>query len=117
MTTDVNQEAPVAKTCNCGPDCDCGCNEGQPCTCGQADAQPAAQAAPAASGVQATYTVTGMTCGHCVKAVTEEVSAIPGVTGVDVDLATGRLTLTSEAPVDFDRVVEAVGEAGNYTVE
>jgi len=58
-----------------------------------------------------------MTCGHCVKAVTEEVSAIPGVTGVDVDLATGRLTLTSDAPVDFDRVVEAVGEAGNYTVE
>ncbi|TBT96454.1 copper chaperone [Propioniciclava tarda] len=65
----------------------------------------------------ATYTVTGMTCGHCVKAVTEEVSGIYGVTGVDVDLASGKLTITSDAPVDFDRVVEAVGEAGDYTVE
>lgn len=67
--------------------------------------------------VVATYTVSGMSCGHCVKAVTEEVSAVPGVTGVHVDLATGRLTVASEAPVDFDRIVEAVGEAGDYSVE
>ena len=47
-----------------------------------------------------TYTVVGMTCGHCVNAVTEEVSQVPGVTAVDVDLASGGLTVTSEAPVD-----------------
>ena len=48
----------------------------------------------------ATYTVVGMTCGHCVSAVTEEVSSIPGVTGVDVDLASGGLTVTSDASVE-----------------
>ena len=52
----------------------------------------------------ATYTVTGMTCAHCVAAVTEEVGAVLGVTGVEVDLATGALTVTSEAPVDDDAV-------------
>jgi copper chaperone len=60
----------------------------------------------------ATYTVSGMTCGHCVSAVTEEVTAVPGVTGVDVDLASGRLTVTSDAPVDDDAVRAAVDEAG-----
>lgn len=64
----------------------------------------------------ATYTVTGMTCGHCVAAVTEEVSSIPGVADVKVDLPTGRLDITSDDAIDFDRVVEAVAEAGNYTV-
>ena len=59
-----------------------------------------------------TYTVTGMTCGHCVSAVTEEVSAVPGVTAVDVDLASGRLTVTSDTPVDDDAVRAAVDEAG-----
>jgi copper chaperone len=59
-----------------------------------------------------TYTVTGMTCAHCVAAVTEEVGAVPGVTGVQVDLATGALTVTSEVPVDDDAVAAAVDEAG-----
>ena len=59
-----------------------------------------------------TYTVTGMTCGHCVSAVTEEVTAVPGVTAVDVDLASGRLTVTSDAPLDDDAVRAAVDEAG-----
>ena len=59
-----------------------------------------------------TYTVTGMTCGHCVNAVTEEVTALPGVTAVDVDLASGRLTVTSDAPVDDEAVRAAVDEAG-----
>jgi copper chaperone len=60
----------------------------------------------------ASYTVTGMTCGHCVTAVTEEVSQVPGVTGVDVDLATGGLTVSSEQPVDESAVRAAVEEAG-----
>lgn len=59
-----------------------------------------------------TYTVTGMTCGHCVSSVTEEVSQVPGVTDVQVDLATGGLTVTSEAPVDDTAVRAAVEEAG-----
>ena len=60
----------------------------------------------------ATYTVVGMTCGHCVSAVTEEVSQLPGVTGVDVDLASGGLTVTSDAPVEESAVRAAVEEAG-----
>jgi len=61
------------------------------------------------------YTVVGMTCGHCVDAVTEEVSAVPGVTTVDVDLASGGLTVTSTEPVDEAAVRAAVEEAG-YSV-
>ena len=60
----------------------------------------------------ATYTVVGMTCGHCVNSVTEEVSQVPGVTAVDVDLASGGLTVTSDAPVDESAVRAAVEEAG-----
>ena len=62
-----------------------------------------------------TYTVSGMTCGHCVNAVTTEVSAIPGVEAVKVDLDSGTLTVTSEAPIADGAVAAAVDEAG-YTV-
>ena len=58
------------------------------------------------------YTVTGMTCAHCVASVTEEVQELPGVTGVEVDLASGALAVTSEPPVADDAVREAVREAG-----
>jgi copper chaperone CopZ len=60
----------------------------------------------------ATYTVTGMTCSHCVSSVTEEVTRIPGVIGVDVDLSTGALELTSDRPLDRTSVKDAVAEAG-----
>jgi copper chaperone len=59
-----------------------------------------------------TYTVTGMTCGHCVSSVTEEVQEIPGVEKVGVVLQTGALTVTSSQPVDDDAVQRAVEEAG-----
>jgi copper chaperone CopZ len=62
--------------------------------------------------VTSTYTVTGMTCGHCVQAVTGEISALPGVEGVQVDLASGAVTVTSEAPLTDDAVRAAVDEAG-----
>ena len=62
--------------------------------------------------VTSTYTVTGMTCGHCVSAVTDEVQAVPGVTDVQVDLETGALRVTSESPVDDSAVAAAVDEAG-----
>jgi copper chaperone CopZ len=58
------------------------------------------------------YTVVGMTCAHCVAAVTEEVSAIGGVTAVAVDLSTGDLTVTSDAPLDLTALEAAVDEAG-----
>lgn len=62
------------------------------------------------------YTVTGMTCEHCVRSVTEEVSAIEGVTDLQIDLATGSLTVTTaDAPVADTAVREAVAEAG-YSV-
>ena len=57
------------------------------------------------------YTVKGMTCQHCVMSVTEEVSAIAGVENVDVDLASGRLSVTADA-IDDRAVADAVEEAG-----
>ncbi|MBE7324873.1 heavy-metal-associated domain-containing protein [Nocardioides sp. Y6] len=63
-----------------------------------------------------TFTVTGMTCGHCVASVTEEVSEVPGVTDVDVVLESGQLTVTSTDPVDRPAVVAAVAEAGYQVV-
>jgi copper ion binding protein len=61
---------------------------------------------------QSTYTVTGMTCSHCVASVTEEISEIDGVTDVAVDLPTGAVTVTSDRPVDAADVRAAVEEAG-----
>jgi copper chaperone len=58
------------------------------------------------------YTVAGMTCGHCVVSVTEEVQEIAGVENVDVVLATGSLSVTSSEPVDDDAVKAAVEDAG-----
>jgi copper ion binding protein len=60
----------------------------------------------------ADYIVTGMTCEHCVNAVTEEVSALPGVQEVSIDLSSGTVTVTSAAPVDREAVARAVDEAG-----
>jgi copper chaperone len=63
----------------------------------------------------ATYRVTGMTCDHCVRAVTDEVSAIPGVRDVDVDLVAGgesTVRVVSEDALAEDTVREAVDEAG-----
>lgn len=62
----------------------------------------------------ATYHVTGMTCGHCVEAVTREVSDVPGVVSVDVDLAGGTVAVHGE-DVSDRAVREAIDEAG-YTV-
>ena len=62
--------------------------------------------------VTSTYTVTGMTCEHCVNAVTTELTEIDGVRDVRVDLATGAVTVTSDAPLAEDAVRAAVDEAG-----
>ncbi|MFC0097720.1 heavy-metal-associated domain-containing protein [Micromonospora marina] len=62
--------------------------------------------------METTYQVNGMTCGHCVNSVSTELSALPGVTDVQVDLAGGRVTVTSRNPLDVDAVRAAVDEAG-----
>jgi len=59
-----------------------------------------------------TFTVTGMTCGHCVAAVTEEVAKLDNVTNVGIDLASGAVTVESNGPVDPAAFAVAVDEAG-----
>ncbi len=59
-----------------------------------------------------TYSVSGMTCAHCVGSVSAEVGQIPGVTDVQVDLATGGLTVSSDTAIDPGAVRAAVEEAG-----
>lgn len=58
------------------------------------------------------FTVTGMTCAHCVAAVTHEVSKLDHVDAVEVDLASGAVTVRSEGPVDPVAFAAAVDEAG-----
>lgn len=58
------------------------------------------------------YTVVGMSCQHCVIAVTEEVGAVAGVTGIAVDLAAGRVSITGDLPLDDAAVRAAIEEAG-----
>lgn len=62
------------------------------------------------------FTVKGMTCGHCVAAVTDEVVKLPSVTGVEIDLPTGAVTVQSDAPIDPAAFAEAVDEAGYEVV-
>ena len=59
-----------------------------------------------------TYTVSGMTCGHCVDAVRSELGEVPGVSAVRVDLASGTVTVRSDRPLDETAVRAAVDEAG-----
>jgi copper chaperone len=63
------------------------------------------------------YVVTGMTCEHCVSSVRSEVGELPGVTAVEVDLASGKVSVTSAAPLDFGQVRAAVDEAGYKVAE
>ncbi|HEY8373177.1 MAG TPA: copper ion binding protein [Pseudonocardiaceae bacterium] len=66
---------------------------------------------------EATYTVQGMTCGHCVSAVREEIGKLDGVREVDVNLETGKVRVLSDGPLPTDRVREAVDEAGYELVD
>jgi copper ion binding protein len=90
------------------------------CNCGTNNTQASAVAtgtvtvedvATSAATVD-TYTVVGMTCGHCVSSVSAEVGRIDGVTSVDVDLPSGAVTIASDKPLDRDTVRAAVEEAG-----
>lgn len=62
--------------------------------------------------MQTTFKVTGMSCAHCERAITAEVSEVPGVTGVEVSAATGILTVSHTDALDTAAVIAAVAEAG-----
>jgi copper chaperone len=69
--------------------------------------------------ITTTYDVTGLTCEHCVKAVTSELSGLHGVSGVTVDLVpdgTSRVSVTSREPLAAPAVTEALDEAGGYVL-
>ena len=66
----------------------------------------------AAAATVTVFTVTGMTCGHCVAAVSAEVGKLANVTDVDIDLASGAVTVRSDGPVDEAAFEAAVDEAG-----
>ncbi|KJS56355.1 heavy-metal-associated domain-containing protein [Streptomyces rubellomurinus] len=59
-----------------------------------------------------TYTVSGMSCGHCEKAISSELSALDGVTGVSADSAAGTVTVSSLAPLTDEQIAAAIDEAG-----
>ncbi|MFD7865622.1 heavy-metal-associated domain-containing protein [Streptomyces sp. NPDC057682] len=77
---------------------------------GSCHGEASTEAAP--GGVTTVYQVTGMTCGHCEGAVSEEISAIKGVTSVKAVASTGQVTVVSEAALDDEAVRAAVDEAG-----
>jgi copper chaperone len=62
--------------------------------------------------MQTTINVSGMTCGHCVSAVTMELSLLPTVTEVSVDLESGQVTITSDAALQQAQLATAIDEAG-----
>lgn len=62
--------------------------------------------------ITTTFNVTGMTCGHCVAAVTAEVSKLAGVLSVDIDLASGAVTVAAQRAIDPKDLAAAVDEAG-----
>ena len=69
-----------------------------------------------AMAITTIYKVQGMTCEHCVRAVTQELGAVEGVTAVDVDLPTGAVTVTSDRALEEATVRAAVDEAGYEVV-
>lgn len=64
-----------------------------------------------------TVIVSRMTCGHCAASVREEVGALAGVTDVDVDVASGRVTISSSAPIEADAIRGAIEEAGYHLAQ
>ncbi|GAA0812263.1 heavy-metal-associated domain-containing protein [Spirilliplanes yamanashiensis] len=89
------------------------CSSESSCGCATASAGPVATGN---SGVEAVYAVSGMTCGGCANRVTEQVSTVAGVTGVQIDVASGTVTVTSDSPVPAGDVQAAVERAGYQLV-
>ena len=91
-------------------------NSGASCACCSTPAQTTADIASAPTGLVATdLAVTGMTCGHCVSSITEELGVLDGVESVNVQLNAGgvsTVTVSSSSALDPEAVRAAVDEAG-----
>ncbi len=97
-----------SSSCGCG----CGSNTNEELTITMAPTEDSMRQS------HTTLKIAGMTCGHCVASVTEELQGVPGVSHVKVDLSAGgtsTATITTSTPVDHSLLTEAVAEAG-YTV-
>lgn len=95
-----------------------GCCGGGACMCGHGGAAEAASTTEVSSGTD--FFVTGMTCGHCVSSVTEELSALDGVQSVSVQLdaaGASRVTVAADRALDVDAVRAAIDEAGYSLVD
>lgn len=88
------------------------CTSGSSCGCATVTIDPAPAVSDTTDARRSTYTVSGMTCGGCAKSVTRHISAVAGVTGVDVDMPTGTVTVTSDSPLEAADVRAAVEQAG-----
>lgn len=62
------------------------------------------------------YIVHGMSCGHCVKSISDELTGLAGVTGVEVDLATGKVSVSADSQVSDEAIRAAIDEAGYQVV-
>lgn len=121
MTSNTNTSSPTAPLNLLGDQSEAGgCCGGGSCMCGSpASAQPQTVEAHATQADAHEFLVTGMTCGHCVSSVKEEVGAIAGVESVEVILKNGgesRVTVHAAGPLDAEAVRAAVEEAGYQLV-
>ena len=109
-TAPITGVAPTTETAGAEEACSC-CDSTDPTT--DASATTDGSHTEAVSGdIVATYTVSGMTCGHCVNAVSTEIAKLPGVTGVGVDLASGAVMVSAMSGLARAEVAAAVEEAG-----
>lgn len=85
------------------------------CACGTHAHAPANPVATDATPVTSTFEIAGMTCGHCVSSVTDEVSRLDGVSSVSVQLVVAgasRVTVSSTESLDRDAVAAAIHASG-----
>ncbi|WP_083768214.1 MULTISPECIES: cation transporter [unclassified Nocardioides] len=117
LADDTSAAADSSSGCGCGG---CGCGESGATPSASTDSTAAAQDRPGQGGDvtgEHAYSVLGMTCGHCARAVTAELGALEGVTDVQVDLVAGgasTVRVTSRRPLSADAVAAALAEAGEY---
>ncbi|WP_411721613.1 heavy-metal-associated domain-containing protein [Mycetocola sp.] len=98
----------------------CGCGHSGGCACGGHGAGAGHSASAGATSIVTQLSVSGMTCAHCVKSVTEELAEIYGVNGVDVKLdpeGVSTVVVLSESPLDKAHVAAAIEEAGYALVD
>lgn len=113
MTLKLKTPLPLAQPATAG----CSCCTPRPTTTPQSVPHDTGIDLNATTATTATFAVAGMTCGHCVAAVTEELSTLPGVGAVNVDLVAGgtsAVTIASDTPVSRSQVTAALDAAGDY---